>query len=287
MTQASDLGGIANQLAAFYRARVNVNLQALATQHCGSSEPPVVFANMLWFDGGTGSVKLRDPTNTSWGTIGTIGPPMKWTNVDIPQTAFTTGDVKQTFKTVADAGWVMMNDGSIGDGSSGAYTRANPDTQALFTLLWNNIDDAYCSLMAPGTNTATGRGVSAAADWAAHRHIALPKVLGRVLATAGWGAGLPSHNLAAYWGEEWHTLVANEMPSHAHTTTVPAHTHTVGGLSGGAAGASGGDRTYPLWGGGVATSSAGGGTFGSTWAGGGAPHFNMQPTTYINVMIKL
>ncbi|MBK8174671.1 MAG: hypothetical protein IPK66_05135 [Rhodospirillales bacterium] len=31
MTQASDLGGIANPLAAFYRARVNVNLQALGS----------------------------------------------------------------------------------------------------------------------------------------------------------------------------------------------------------------------------------------------------------------
>ena len=102
MTQASDLGGIANQLAALYRARVNVNLQALATQHYGSTEPPVMYPNMLWFDSGTGYVKLRDPTNTAGRTVGTIGPPMKWTNVDIPQTAFTTGDVKQTFKTVAD-----------------------------------------------------------------------------------------------------------------------------------------------------------------------------------------
>jgi hypothetical protein len=42
MTQASDLGGSANQLAAFYRALVNVNLQALATLHYGSSEPPLI-----------------------------------------------------------------------------------------------------------------------------------------------------------------------------------------------------------------------------------------------------
>ena len=130
MSQASDLGAIANQLAALYRARVNANIQALATQHYGATEPPMIYPNLLWFDSGTGSVKLRDPTNTNWWTVGTIGPPMKWTNVDIPQTAFTTGDVKQTFKTIADPGWVMMNDGSIGDGSSGATTRANPDMRS-------------------------------------------------------------------------------------------------------------------------------------------------------------
>ena len=58
MTQASDLGGIANQLAAFYRARVNVNLQALATQHYGASEPPVMYPNMIWFCSGTATSRF-------------------------------------------------------------------------------------------------------------------------------------------------------------------------------------------------------------------------------------
>ena len=171
MTQASDLGGIANQLAAFYRARVNVNLQALATQHYGAIEPPVMYANMVWFDSGTGYVKLRCPTNSAWQTIGTIGPPMKFTNVDLPDTAWTHRRRQGDLQAVADAGWVMMNDGTIGDGCSGAYTRANPDTWALFTLLWYNIADASCTIFAAGTGTRTGRGASAVADFAAHRHL--------------------------------------------------------------------------------------------------------------------
>jgi len=287
MTQASDLGAVANQLAALYRARVNANIQALATQHYGATEPPVIYPNLLWFDSGTGYVKLRDPTNTSWWTVGSIGPPMRWTNVDIPQTAFTTGDVKQTFKTIADLGWVMMNDGSIGDGSSGASTRANPDTEALFSLLWANTSDAWCKLYAAGSWTATGRGASAAADWAAHRHILLPKVLGRVLAIAGWGAGLSNFGLATWHGAEFVGLGLNNLPAHTHSFGVPAHTHTVPGLSGGAAGASGGDRTYPTWGGGVQTSTGGAVSGNTGSAGGGEAHFNIQPTCYINVMIKL
>src|SRR5512134_3968384 len=72
MTQASDLGGIANQLAAFYRARVNVNLQALATQHYGASEPPVMYPNMIWFCSGDGYIKVRNPSNPNYSTTSTI-----------------------------------------------------------------------------------------------------------------------------------------------------------------------------------------------------------------------
>ena len=55
--------------------------------------------------------------------------------------AFTTGDVKLTFKTVADAGWVMMDDTTIGDASSNA-NHANANTSALWQLLYNDISDA-------------------------------------------------------------------------------------------------------------------------------------------------
>src|SRR5258708_39434098 len=50
-----------------------------------------------------------------------------------------TGDAKLTFKTAADTGWILCDDGSIGDVASNATTRANADTSALFVLLWKNI----------------------------------------------------------------------------------------------------------------------------------------------------
>jgi len=52
---------------------------------------------------------------------------------------WTTGDIRATFKNVADTGWIMADDGSIGNATSGATNRSNADTQALFTLFWNNI----------------------------------------------------------------------------------------------------------------------------------------------------
>jgi microcystin-dependent protein len=319
MTQASDLGAITNQLAALYRARVNINVQAVVTQHYGATEPAVLYPNMIWFDSGTGSVKMRDPTNSSWAVVGSIGPPFKWTSVDIPTTAFTTGDIKMTYKVTPDSGWVMMNDGSIGDASSGASNRANPDTQDLFTLLWTNISDTWCKLYVASSTTPSGRGASAAADWAAHRHIAIPKVLGRAIGSAGWGSGLTNLALGAIWGAESVALGVNNMPTHLHTMS--SHTHGPGSLGTD----SQGDHThttpqglgsqspsgvyafvqdpgqagnYRL----ISTNTGANGahihsvTSGLTGAGGsgntgsagsGDAHSNVQPSSYANVMIKL
>lgn len=174
---------------------------------------------------------------------------------------FTTGDVKLTIKTTADAGWVLMNDGTIGNASSGATTRANADTEQLFTLLWNNTANADCAV-------STGRGASAAADFAANKTIALPKALGRALAGYGAGSGLTSRALASVTGTETHTLTAAEMP---------AHTHSIDG--------------YNDPGGSLQVTSNGAGSFlGQTntgSAGSGGAHANMQPTLFLNVMIRL
>jgi len=93
---------------------------------------------------------------------------------------FTTGDGKLTLKTAADIGWVMANDLSIGSASSGATGRANADTSALYSLIWTNMVDQYAPV-------ATGRGGSAAGDFAANKAIFLPKTLGRALALGGTG----------------------------------------------------------------------------------------------------
>ena len=124
-----------------------------------------------------------------------------------PTTTFwSTGDVKLTYKAAADAGWVMMNDGTIGDGLSGGTTRANADTEPLFTLLWNNTANAQCAV-------SSGRGASAAADFAAHKTIALPKALGRAMAVSGAGSGLTSRALALANGVETKTIGTTNLPA--------------------------------------------------------------------------
>jgi hypothetical protein len=185
----------------------------------------------------------------------------RWELLNPVVSSFTTGDVKTTLKAIADAGWVMMNDGTIGDASSGATTRANADTQALFTLLWANVSNTNCPV-------SSGRGASAAADFAAHKTIALPKMRGRALASAGAGAGLTSRALGDAVGEETHILALGEIPSHTHDYVAPGS--IVLGSASGANTAQG-----------VSTATTDSGT------GGNGAHNNMQPTSFLNFMIKL
>ena len=209
-----------------------------------------------------------------------------WTTVANLVTAggFSTGDLKPTWKTSADSGWIMADDGTIGDGSSGATNRANADTVTLFTLIWNNFSNALAAV-------SGGRGANAAADYAAHKTIALPKMLGRSIALAGTGSGLTARTLGATVGEENHLLTTAEMPAHTHANSLsdPGHQHTynnsnapVGGLTGGGA--------FPLNTGDQTSSTSNvttGITITNASAGSGGTHNNMQPTSFVNMMVKL
>jgi microcystin-dependent protein len=202
-----------------------------------------------------------------------------------PNAFFTTGDAKLTFKNVADPGWVIMNDGSIGDPLSGASTRAHDDCNALFLLLWANLND----IAAPVSGS---RGLSAAADWTAHKRITLPRNLGRALAVAGAGAGLTGRGLGGYLGEESHTPTAAEMWYHSHGISFsdPGHTH---GMPRRLTESEPFDRHFADDGGSgysldAQLDYAGTGiSLGIGAAGGNVPFNVMQPSAFWNVMLKL
>src|SRR5512139_3668854 len=90
-----------------------------------------------------------------------------------PNAIFQTGDVIWVDVQGTRAGWVRDNGRTIGSATSGGTERANADTQALFTFLWNNFADAVCPV-------STGRGASAAADWGANKTIGLPDKRGYI-----------------------------------------------------------------------------------------------------------
>jgi microcystin-dependent protein len=243
-----------------------------------------------------------------------------WTDVNdlVTATNFTTGDCKLTFKTTADSSWVMMNDGTIGDALSSATTRANADCEDLFTLFWNNISNSWAAV-------SGGRGANAAADWAAHKTIALPKELGRSILIAGAGSGLTNRALGEIGGAETVVLDTTAIPSHTHTGTTNAetgtHTHAVIGTTG-TENVSAHTHTYTAPSGSVSVAGPGGNvavnttTTGTTSApsgshdhnlaitsgvnstshthaftsgatGGGGAHANMQPWSAMNIMVKL
>lgn len=293
MTQASDLGAVANQQGAFYRARVNANIQAAVTNHYGATEPPIVYANMIWFSAGDGYIKVRSPTNSSWQNIGTIGPPLKWTNIDLPQENFVTGDIKGSYSPGQPPGWQHLNDGTIGSQYSGAQSRSNPDCWPLFNLLWQVASDEWCPVYAASSLTRTGRAPNPLADWNANHHIALPRFYGRVPAAAGWGAGLTNFAIASWHGQEWVTLNGDNIPPHVHTFSagLPAHTHGLTSIIDNLA------PSGPNFGEGAGnlritnrqTDGGGGATIAGTTSttGNGTAHFNIQPTVYVYYFIKL
>jgi hypothetical protein len=81
----------------------------------------------------------------------------------------TTGAFLYFQRAAAPAGWVVANGGTIGSASSGA-TRANADTQNLFTAWWTDYSDAQLPILTSAGGAST-RGASAAADWAANKRL--------------------------------------------------------------------------------------------------------------------
>lgn len=216
-----------------------------------------------------------------------------WQTIDV-QSSWSTGDVKLTYKTAADSGWIMMGDtSSIGDTGSGA-SFAGGGYNSLFITLWTNIPSS-ANLIQPS------RGGSAAADWAAGKTCLLPKSLGRALAIAGAGSGLTLRQLGTIVGEEVHALTATENGPHTHNVQGATgvsnqslnHNHSIFGVVDPGAGQPGGQPGLPI----SITSAATSFTdltshthnfnVTSGSSGTGAGHNNMQPTTFMNAMIKV
>ncbi len=86
-----------------------------------------------------------------------------------------TGDIRTSLNYFSPYGWIPANNGTIGNTSSTATTRANTDTWQLYNLIWTNILDIYAPV-------SGGRGVSAYADFTANKQLALTRNLGYVLA---------------------------------------------------------------------------------------------------------
>ncbi len=216
------------------------------------------------------------------------------TSAKVDASVWSTGDVKITLKSAADAGWLMMDDGTIGDADSGA-DHTGDDYEDLFTLLFNNIVDANAPLLtSDGTATTRTAQTDAATAWAAHCRITLTKVLGRALASAGSGEGLSAHALGGSGGAESVTIAKANLPSYNLTVSIPSgqgeHTHEIRGTQG-----AGGSATFVSDGSGnlaagdVTTQAATLPAMSGTAAtGGSGTALNVtQPTSFWNIMVKL
>jgi hypothetical protein len=195
--------------------------------------------------------------------------------------AWSTGDVKSTIKTIADIGRLMMNDGTIGNVSSGANF-AGALALNLYTLLWDNVTNTYAPV-------AGGRGATAAADWAANKPIALLAVLGRALGVAGAGSGLTLRALGQTAGVETQAIAQANLPAVSPTFsgTPPGVSFTQWNGTGGTEQSGGGATFNPVRTADIIQTPlpTPAGTISALGSGTALPI--MQPTTFLNVMIKL
>src|ERR1700756_1092619 len=125
-----------------------------------------------------------------------------------------TGNIKVGYSTVAEYGYVLMNDGTLGISGSGATAYAGSDAFALYNLLYQNVTR-------PSSNTicvVTGYTGDAVADFAAGNVMNLPKALGRAIAQAGLatGSGITTWVLGQAGGTQTPSIAVNQLPQHTH-----------------------------------------------------------------------
>lgn len=177
-----------------------------------------------------------------------------------------TGDIRISINS-AILGWLMMDDGTIGNTSSGA-THKNINTFPLFKLIWDNFQsNQTLAPMFTSGGVSTPYGADAEADFSANNRLSLTKMAGRVMA----GMIPVTHPLGSFLGSETHTQTIGEMPTHDHTGSVVPVSLVLG------------NQATVAEGGGVNNNVA----VAVAAQGGGQPFTIMQPTVYQNVFIKL
>jgi microcystin-dependent protein len=156
----------------------------------------------------------------------------KWLAVGGSSQGPLVGELKAWTGTAVPGGWLRCNAQTIGSATSGA-TRANADTEALFRHCWDSFSNTVCPV-------SSGRGASAAADFAANKTLTLPDLRGRSLfglddmgaSAAGRlaGATIDQTTNGANGGTDTVTLTRANLPNVTVNPTVsisdPTHAHT-------------------------------------------------------------
>lgn len=167
----------------------------------------------------------------------------------------------------ASPGWVLCNDGSIGNPASGS-DYASCTVKNLYILLWETVSNLWAPVLTP-LGIPTTRGFTAIADYNSGKRLLLTKQLGRSLSASGSGSGLTSRNVGQITGAETVSLISDQNGPHTHNLNTNVNAGTNPGVH------SGSILPVNQQAGLVATSGL------------GAAHENMQPTTFLTAMIKL
>ena len=100
---------IANQTFPATRADITNALQALGSTNSGATEPSTTYANMLWYDTTSNTLKIRSEANDAWISIGYLDQSSQKFE---PENAVPIGAVNTFAMNSAPTGWLSC-DGSL------------------------------------------------------------------------------------------------------------------------------------------------------------------------------
>lgn len=184
----------------------------------------------------------------NYATSGTTALAGKASSADL--TTLTTnaappGAIQDFMRKSAPAGWVKAS-GTIGNGSSGATTRANADCLNLFTVLWTDFNNAELPIQT-AAGAPTVRGGTALDDFNAGKRMPLFDLRTLYRRAPDDGLGFDASlvvglSQADAFKSHTHTGTTSTAGSHTHASTISSGT---GGsrITGGASGPIGTDTT--------------------------------------------
>lgn len=119
---------IANQSFPATRTDLNNALAALASTSSGDAEPGTTYANQLWYETDTNTLKIRNEANNGWVTVLTLDTGVTATATELNYNDVTTLGLSEASKVVtADANGVVTLD----NGFSEEYAAVNSVSNAV------------------------------------------------------------------------------------------------------------------------------------------------------------
>jgi hypothetical protein len=168
-----------------------------------------------------GDLLTRDAADYARLPIGPAGKVLASDGTDVVWGGFSPGDIKWAFSSTEDPGWLFASGKTIGNATSGATARANADTEALFTKIWNESNNTDYPIQ-DGNGTPTTRGGSAAADFAANKRMPLPDLRDRFAVGKANMGGTDAARIAAFDTTVLGKAGGDSMHDHAACTITAA-----------------------------------------------------------------
>ena len=151
-------------------------------------------------------------------------------NAITAQRLYSPGDFVFSISSTAPTGTVATNGATIGSANSNATGRANSDTIALFTVLWNSTTNTDLPIQT-STGAASTRGLNAVADFAANKRLPLPNIQDGEALIAAVTSAVGSKSIGAILQHN-HDITINGVGDHTHNVAFDQYAQYPGDGSG-------------------------------------------------------